>query len=275
MLAARQYSPIEKLLTAMIPPSLVAKRTKHLALADEKIKDRLAIETSRKDFTSYILKNKDKEVAVSRDEISANAGLLVIAGSETTATLLSGVTYYLLMNRPTLDKLVSEIRSTFKTEDELDFESVSNVPYLIASLDEGLRMYPPVPIGLPRTVPEGGDTVAGFFVPGGTIVEVQHKATYQSSRNFNDPDSFLPERFLAGDRRYEPDAKNKLNPFSVGPRNCIGQHLANVEMRLILARVLWNFDLELSPGSDRWVDQPIYTLYEKSPLMVKLRPRKV
>ena len=65
-----------------------------------------------------------------------------------------------------------------------------------------------------------------------------------------------------------------LQPFSVGPRNCLGRNLALAEMRLILARMLWNFDIELCPKSDSWIDQKIKTLWIKLPLMCKLTVRK-
>lgn len=91
--------------------------------------------------------------------------ILIIGGSETTATLLSGVTYYLLCNPSTLAKLTTEIRNAFQREDEITITSVGQLPYLLACLDEGLRVYPPVPIGLPRVVPKGGATIAGRFVP--------------------------------------------------------------------------------------------------------------
>ena len=100
-------------------------------------------------------------------ELQQNASLLVIAGSETTATLLSGVTYLLLTNTVALQKLTEEIRSTFKTEDEIDINTVGQLNYMLACLDEALRCYPPVAMGLPRVVPPGGGTVCGQYVPPG------------------------------------------------------------------------------------------------------------
>lgn len=77
------------------------------------------------------------------------------------------MTFLLLTNRFALDKLTVEIRSAFKFEDEIDFLSVSALPYLLACLDEALRMYPPVPMGLPRVTPKGGATICGNYVPEG------------------------------------------------------------------------------------------------------------
>lgn len=99
------------------------------------------------------------------EKLQANSSILIIGGSETTATLLSGVTYFLLMNPEPMAKLTAEIRGAFKSEDEIDFVSVSSLQYLLACLDEALRMYPPVPTGLPRVVPKGGASISGNFIP--------------------------------------------------------------------------------------------------------------
>lgn len=106
------------------------------------------------------------------------------------------------------------------------------------------------------------------------MVVVQPWAAFRAPSNFHLPDSFIPERFLeARDSAFANDKREVLQPFSVGPRNCIGQNLANVEMRLILTRVLFNFDLELDEGrTGDWLDQKAFALWEKPPLWVKLRP---
>lgn len=105
-----------------------------------------------------------------------NASLLIIAGSETTATLLSGATYLLTTNPEALRRLTEEVRSTFKTEEEIDFTSVSSLQYMLACLDEALRMYPPAPLGLPRQTPKGGATIAGHYVPEDVSIPQLHQS---------------------------------------------------------------------------------------------------
>lgn len=95
--------------------------------------------------------------------------LASIAGSETTATTLATITYYLFRNPAILTRLQHEIRSNFKTYDEINAQTTADLPYLHAVCLEALRMFPPLPLGLPRIVPPGGDTVDGCFVPGGVI----------------------------------------------------------------------------------------------------------
>lgn len=148
---------------------------------------------------------------------------MILAGSETTSTLLSGVTYLLLRNPDVLKKLTDEVRSSFNSEEEITLLSVGKLNYMLACLNEGLRSYPPVPVGLPRVIPVGQTAViAGEIIPEGTIVAAWHWAIYHSAKYFTDPFGFHPERFLH-DPRFSGDKLDMLQPFSVGPRNCVGR----------------------------------------------------
>lgn len=103
---------------------------------------------------------------------------------------------------------------------------------------------------------------------------MHQSATYQSSANFTDPKSFIPERWLPEvPERYRNDRKDALQPFSVGPRNCIGKNLAYFEIRSILTRMMWHFDMELCEQSRAWTQQKAYLMWDKPPLWVKLRNR--
>jgi len=173
--AARFWPSLSNLLNKLISKKLIEMRENHKVLSAEKVRRRLQQKTDRMDFTTYILRHND-EKGMSVEEIEANADLLILAGSETTATLLSGCTYQLLTNPQTLEKLKREVRSTFQSEDEITIQRVSHLDYTLAVIEESLRMYPPVPIGLPRLVPDGGEDIEGIWVPGG----VSHCFCYQS-----------------------------------------------------------------------------------------------
>ena len=95
---------------------------------------------------------------------------------------------------------------------------------------------------------------------------------YHHSAHFTDPFAFHPERWL-GDPAFTGDCREAFQPFHVGPRNCIGKNLAYVEMRLILVRVLWNFDLRIAEDSLDWMSrQKVFNLWEKGKLNVHLTP---
>ncbi|KAF1941734.1 cytochrome P450 monooxygenase-like protein [Clathrospora elynae] len=244
--------------------------------AHEKVERRLekvGKEDEKTDFFSFIVKNQENEAKkLTREEMTTNAVLFLIAGSETTATTLSGATYLLLKNPDAYTKLVQEIRSTFTSLADITIEGVNKMNYMIACLQEGLRYYPPVPTGFPRVVPKGGDHISGHYIPEGTSVYMSQYAANHSTRNYKDPEAYVPERWL-GDERYKDDNKDIFNPFSFGPRNCLGKNLALAEMRLVLAKLLFKFDLELVDKEKDWFgEQKLFTLWEKGPLMVRFTP---
>ncbi|KAI2784086.1 putative cytochrome P450 [Daldinia loculata] len=237
---------------------------------------RLAMKGERDDLFEGVLKKRE-EWNLSFEMLSTNAFLLVIAGSETTATTLSGATALLLSHPNILEKLQQEVRSSFKSADEITITSVNKLYYMLAILNEALRLYPPVTSGLVRTVPPGGEQVAGRYVPEGTFVEVQQWSINHSKDNWKDPWEFRPERFLDTPEA-AAKAGNKLDAlqaFSIGPRNCIGRNLAYTEMRLILARIIFEFDMKLSEDSQRWIErQDTFVLWDRIPLNVTLTPVK-
>ncbi|KAJ4425304.1 hypothetical protein N0V82_000114 [Gnomoniopsis sp. IMI 355080] len=241
------------LIFALIPRESEHKRRENQRLTKEKLTRRMNYGGERPDLIEGLLRNKD-ELGLTFNQLQGNATLLIIAGSETTATLLSGVTYLLGMHTDALAKLTEEVRTAFKSEDEIDYVSVSNLPYMVACLEEALRIYPPAPLGI-------------------TIVSMAHWAVYHSEEYWTLPHEFHPERWL-GDPRFAKDVREIHQPFHVGPRNCLGKNLAYIEMRLILTRVLWNFDIKLADECKDWIArQKIFLLWEKPPLKVYLTPR--
>ncbi|KAF2261395.1 benzoate 4-monooxygenase cytochrome P450 [Lojkania enalia] len=279
----KQFPAARWLLVRFIPRRVLRMGEDHFRLAAAKADRRIEMGTQRPDFMSWILKNGiceegvrskelEREKVMTREEIRSNAYIMIIAGSETSATALSGISYYLCKNRTVLDKLATEIRGAFADDADITFEATSNLTYLNAVIEEGLRMYPPVPHALHRLPPPGGETVDGYFVPEGTSVATHHYATYHSPHNFTLPDEFIPERWL-GDSRFPNDELDAVQAFQLGPRGCLGKALGYAEIRTILSKLLFNFDISLCQESEIWVDQKVYYLWDKRPLMMNLRKR--
>ncbi|KAI0180600.1 cytochrome P450 [Hypoxylon sp. FL1284] len=263
---------------------LRGSQARHLALVTRLTNDRIyhRKQADRGDFMDYMMRSRGQAHELTDAELIANSDLLMVAGSETTATLLSGVTYWLLKTPHALKRATDEVRAAFPDEDGITFnEASAKLPYMIACLDEALRIFPPVPLILSRTVPDGPPVqIAGWTIPEKTIVGIHHLSTNHSEAHFHRAREFAPERWLP-DAAADPaspfrgDRRDAHHPFSFGPRDCIGRNLAVHEMRLILARVLWNFDLALDPVSDGWHEQRIFALWEKPPLRVWVRLREV
>ncbi|KAH6715439.1 cytochrome P450 [Leptodontidium sp. MPI-SDFR-AT-0119] len=271
--------PIYDWLCSLKPKSGIAAQKEEYEFATKKAKARIqAGDVDRVDFMSYILKYND-ERGMTMPEIESNAGLLILAGSETTAAFLSGITYCLLKNPTCYAKLRDIIRSTFDDEASITPLTLGPIEYFTACIEESFRHYPPTPHGgLSRITHPKGSYIDGNFVAGNTIVIIPQLPINMSKDNFADPERYVPERWLKGDQcpeTYRGDDRKAMQPFSVGPRNCIGKNLAYTEMRLIFARMLWNFDMELMEDSRGWSDQKIFALWEKKPLNVKLTLRQV
>ncbi|KAH0593199.1 hypothetical protein MHUMG1_08921 [Metarhizium humberi] len=280
MKAGALFKPIlslglpKSLVTFFMPPELKKRAQENYAYTQEKAQRRVNMKTTRPDFMTYILRHRmeNNGKGMTLNEIQANATIFIIAGSETSATVLSGCTFYLLSHPAVYKALVKEIRDGFTKESNITLPLIAKLPYLNAVLEETLRMYPPVPAILPRKVPCNGAVINGQFVPGGTSVTMAWFSAFRSQSHFADAESFIPERWLSDSRdpRFKDDLREIHQPFSYGPRNCLGKNLAYAEMRLILVRLLWNFDMSLDGECEHWADQKAYSIWEKKPLMVKL-----
>ncbi|KAI4122513.1 MAG: hypothetical protein LQ338_005782 [Usnochroma carphineum] len=259
-----------------MPKGLVGQRVKNIRTAMQTVQRRIEKGSEHRDFLYYILSANDDR-GMSPEEINVNAFSLSIAGSESTATALSGAAFLMLTHPSVYRRLVEEIRSAHAGEEEITLASTHQLEYLDAVITETLRMYPPVAITLPRRVPPGGDIIAGGFVPSGTTVGVHHYSTFHHPDNFYQPANFLPERWLPGTRDAPPfanDNKGCMQPFSFGPRNCLGKNIARAEMRLLFAKLLFRFDWRLQPGQEKWIQQKVQGFWQKKPLFCTLTPVK-
>ncbi|KAF7888170.1 uncharacterized protein EAF02_002711 [Botrytis sinoallii] len=274
----RAYPLVGMPILAMLAlfPALQKARQRHIQYTQDKTARRLDTVTDRRDFMSYILRHND-EKGMTRAEIMKTTGTLIIAGSETTATLLSGAIFHLLKNPSCMASLVQEIRSSFEESADMTFVKLANLRYLNVCLQEAFRIYPPVPGVLPRRTQPGGVVINGHFIPEDVSVGIHQWSAYHSAANFALPDQLLPERWLddkVSDPRFASDKRGVVQPFSVGPRNCLGQHLAMSEMRAILARILWHFDVNLCEESRNCDEQKVFILWEKPDLMVTVKARE-
>ncbi|KAH7374279.1 benzoate 4-monooxygenase cytochrome-like protein P450 [Pyrenochaeta sp. MPI-SDFR-AT-0127] len=268
------FRPLNKALKLAMPKKIMEKMEYHKGLAHEKFLQRLSMESKTKaqDYVGSIMTyNEEKgEVKIPKEEIEANMTLLIFAGSETSSTAMAAVFSELLQNRVAMEKVQAELRSTFESEDQITIASTAKLEYLTAVIQEGLRMGPPAAVGLPRVVPQCGEFISGKHVPAGTFVAVNQYPAFRSASNFTQPDSFVPERFLANSP-FPSDRVDVFEPFLLGRHKCIGQKLAWAVMRLTLANILFTFDLTAVEEVGDFGQQKTYIFWEKRPLKVKLQ----
>ncbi|KAL3425984.1 cytochrome P450 [Phlyctema vagabunda] len=273
-----RFTPLDQILLKLIPESMREKQRAHKAFGVAGLRERLSYKKPRQDFLVNVQKTIDTPQGFSMAEMEDTIPILVIAGAETTSTALAGAVYYLATNPAAYKKLTAEIRGAFKSEEEINMVSVNNLSYELAVLNETLRILPPAPSTLPRITPREGSMICGHFVPGNTIVGVNYWSAFHSPSNFRDPYRFVPERWLTPEQdemaeRYQNDQKKVAQPFSVGPRNCLGRVLAYAEMKVVLARLIWNFDLQLREEPQAWsTSMKHWIIYAKLPLWMDLKP---
>ncbi|GKZ36939.1 hypothetical protein AbraIFM66950_008204 [Aspergillus brasiliensis] len=268
-----RFRPLNRILAALMPQELHRQKQRHGELTQEKTRRRIKAGTEQADFVEPMIQ-ASQSGQLSVEEIEQQASILILAGSETTATALTVTTYLLVENPRVLAELRRELHAHYSNESQIDILSVHQLQYLHAVLQEALRLFPPITNGFPRETPAEGAIIDGHYVPKGVTVNINHWSVYRSPANFTRPNEFIPERWM-GAAEFETDVRDVFQPFSVGPRSCIGKKFAYDSMKLILARSFWRFDMSLAPASRNWLhDQKTYVSFHQPPLMVNLEMRR-
>ncbi|KAJ4291756.1 hypothetical protein N0V90_009651 [Kalmusia sp. IMI 367209] len=278
VISIRLFPVLQSVFKKFIFPYMMNEKQKKYGTAViDRVNRRLGWEVARPDIMSYVISGNEKGV-MTPGEVHATFQTLTLAGSETTATSLSGIMNQLLTHPDAYKKLVDEIRKALQKESDITLDAIKDLPYLNACANEAMRLCPATPFTLPRVVPNGGDYVCGTWVAGGTSVFILPWAVYRDPNLWHDAASFCPERWLPGALEegspFFNDRRDALHPFGEGPRKCIGMHIAWAEIRLILTRMLWAFDYELVGQAVEWEKQKVYVLIEREPLTIRLRERE-
>jgi len=148
-------------------------------------------------------------------------------------------------NRRVQDKLHKELDEQLGTEDELvaTETQVKRLPYLDACINEGLRLHSTSSLGLPRVVPDCGITINDHYFSPGTVLSVPSYTIHRDKMIWGDDvEAYRPERWFERD---QADIQKTFNPFSVGPRACVGRNLAVLELQIIIASIMRRYDMVL------------------------------
>ncbi|EFQ99889.1 hypothetical protein MGYG_02901 [Nannizzia gypsea CBS 118893] len=270
-----------RVIWGLVPHSVLSRqRQKFLNYTSDKLARYLDRRNAEKGSIGIMGKLLDDGITL--PELQQNSPIFVFGGSETSATQLRYLTYLLFKNPRCMEKLVKDIRTRFSSSDEIRYDALLGMSYLMACIEESLRMYTPCTNGLPRVVAEGGTMICGEMIPAGTLVSVAGYSLLRSPNYFHLPDSYIPERWLPGAEKLDPgfakDDKNAFQPFAYGAHNCPGKKMGYYEIRLVMTKVLWHFDLELvhkdGGALDSWDHIDNYQSYVRVPLWVKATPVK-
>jgi cytochrome P450 len=177
----------------------------------------------------------------------------------------------LLENPIWFDRIYTELKTKLSGPPETASSvELSHLPILNAVINESMRIRPAIQQDWPREIPEDGVEFCGQFLPGGTIVHLQMYAVHTDPNLWEEPDKFMPERWL---KENPTEPLNEVIPFSRGVRSCIGRNLAEAELRMILSMLVYYFEFE-RVGND---DMTCICLFTSKPrcgrLNVKVRER--
>jgi cytochrome P450 len=217
------------------------------------------------DMLSTLLAARDEDgSALDEDELIGHAGVIFAAGHETSTNALAW-TLFLLSQHPQIardleDELDGQLRGGPPT-----VETLSKLPFLDAVVKESMRVLPPVPMH-PRIVAEDSE-LGGHRLPAGSELFLSIYHMHHDPAVFPDPSVFRP-------RRWETSKPSvyEYNPFSAGPRMCIGASFAIMEIKIVLATMLQRFRLVL-PDAARVDPRVAITMAPAGGLPMRVRRR--
>ncbi|KIK71442.1 hypothetical protein GYMLUDRAFT_149556 [Collybiopsis luxurians FD-317 M1] len=212
------------------------------------------LEVRKTDLLEKLQRGKDDNGnPMGKEELTAEALTLLIAGSDTTSNSTCAILYHLARTpdaqrklHEELDKAIPDVEALPVTVDDV---KADRLPYLDACINEGLRIHSTSALGLPRLVPKGGLTVEGITFPEGTVLSVPSYTIHRDVDVWgSDIEDFRPERWLGLDQDRKELVNKTFNPFSVGPRACVGRNLAYLELQIIIGSLARRWDFVLEEG---------------------------
>ena len=239
-------------------------------LIDDQIAQRRALPPAQAptdDLLDMLLAVRDEDGSgLGAAELHDQCMVMFQAGHETSATALLWWSWLMASHPMAAAQARDEVDRQLAGRDPVAADTPT-LPYLAATLKEAMRLYPPIAALLTRRA-KRGFTLAGRALPAGTLLRVTPWVIQRDPRWFPEPEAFRPERFLA-DEPTQP--RSAWMPFGVGPRVCIGQHFAMLEMTLVAALLLQRCTLEALPDEPPPQPRMYVTLRPAAPLRLRLR----
>ncbi|MEM1120713.1 MAG: cytochrome P450 [Bacteroidota bacterium] len=220
------------------------------------------------DLLSMLLQATDDESgdAMTNRQLRDELVTIHAAGHETSSNALSWTLYLLAKHPKILDKLRTEIKTVLGDYAPPTFADLRNLPYTKQVIEEGMRLYPPAyAVGRQNLAK---DEILGQTIPANSIFLLSIYALHRAPNYYPEPEKFDPDRFAPEQVKARP--KLAYMPFSAGPRMCIGNHFAMMEMQLVLAMFVQRFDFELIDNKPV-VPQPLVTLSPKGGIKMQLK----
>ncbi|UPK95717.1 hypothetical protein LCI18_006652 [Fusarium solani-melongenae] len=222
----------------------LAAQPRMIKFATDRVRDLLDRINNGKSHQSSLLERMIKEnrngESFTEQELVENAIIFIGAGAGTSHISLAYLLWHVDQDPAVRKRLEDEIRSAFPDPSVMpDFKTLSTLPYLDCVLSEVLRLRGPLASLAPRISP--GKTISGEYISKGTKVSSLPYCTHRHAEVFPDPWKFDPSRWLEP----TPEMKTMWRPFSLGPRNCIGLHLAKMQIFVAAAALYLKYDIRV------------------------------
>ncbi|KAF7867161.1 hypothetical protein EAF04_005245 [Stromatinia cepivora] len=215
------------------------------------VEARRHMQNPKPDIMGHLIEHTENTPS-GRALLNADSRVIIGAGSDTTASTLS-VLFILLANYPQYQaQLLKELTSIFKDE---KYSNARTSPLLDGIIQEALRLYPSVTFTSQRVIPKDGLSIGTVYLPGDTIVSIATWQIHRDPRNFKDPNLFIPERWTT-----RPEFvlnKSAYLPFSMGAYNCIGKGLAMMELRSVISRTIFEYEV-LFPDNTKFDEKTFF-----------------
>lgn len=225
------------------------------------------------DLLDMLMHTRDEETGemMSDGQLRDEVTTIFMAGHETTANALSWAFYLLAKHPEVVEKIREEGKAVFAKEETSTFEKARELKYTLQVVQEVLRLYPPAWVISRRSLAE--DQIGPYLFPPNSYFLISPYTLHRRPEYWDAPDVFNPDRFS------EENSKNRPTyaylPFGGGPRLCIGNNFALMEMQLVLAILLRDFEVSLLSEDQIIEPEPMVTLRPKGGVFLKIKPSMI
>lgn len=209
---------------------------------------------SKPDFLSRFLKLHEEQPDIVTDRaLLAYLFININAGSDTIASTLRAVFYYLLKNPSSLSKLHSELQSSNLSWPFPTWTECQNLPYLNAVIKEAIRLNPALALPLERISPPSGLTLNETYIPPSTIIGINPWVLHRDPRIFGfDAEEWRPDRWLDKDADKVKYMDQHILSFGAGKRTCLGRNIAMLELVKIVPALVGRYEISLADEKREW-----------------------
>ncbi|KAK8102239.1 hypothetical protein PG984_015385 [Apiospora sp. TS-2023a] len=206
--------------------------------------------------------------------IHTQATSLVGAGSDTVSSALQSFVYHMIRHPTAWNRVREEVNAAARVgrcqDSVISFKDANELPFLQACIKEAIRVFSPVPMGLPRLAPKEGITIGSETFPSGTILSVNPWVIHHSQELWGpDASEFNPDRWMTGN---VTEMDRYWMPFGAGYNSCPGQHVTKIELSKVAATIVRDYDICQVQKDHAWKWKAYFTVVPHSwPCLVKKR----